>query len=204
VAAGVPDLTFPGAGLAVGAENLGGGPLAVVEGGFFPADVPGLGGLPRSIARNTDDRLAVRYVHQPHEQARWPAASGRLDRDDVLPLDELLLDVEMVDALRIVPLADLGAVDEEREGLVGRDVDGGLVHDTGDIESPAEVTRLGRRLLDRVALVEPDPLDATAALGVQTRDSTETKSGEENDPDSSTGHGLLPVEIVGVGRLRRV
>src|SRR5208283_5803487 len=95
-----------------------------------------------------------------------PATPLRPDGNDVLAADQVFLDVEEIDALRIIALADLDAVEPEGELFVGRDIDAGLVHHPADVEGPAEIASLRRRFRGRIALVEPDPLHTSALLGL--------------------------------------
>ena len=64
-------------------------------------------------------------------------------------MNEILFHVEMVDILPAIPLADLDAVDLNREGVVRRDVERTFVDRLGhrpvDGEDPAEVARPYRR-----------------------------------------------------------
>src|SRR5262245_25537797 len=106
----------------------------------------------------------------------------------------------MVDAFGIIALADLSAVEPEGELLVGGDVQGRLVDDTANIESPAEIARLSRRLAGRIAFVEPDPGDTPALLGLGLRQAgkqTQCKEEQGSDAGGSTKHGGFLVNDYG-------
>src|SRR5262249_41569319 len=161
-----PGQVLPGPRLAVLAQDAGLLPFAVVEAGPLPALGAALCRLPVLVAGQDGLGQADAVVGELDEEPGRPAAAAGLDGQDVLALGGVFGGGEARAGLGGVAGADLDAVEPDAEGPVGGDVELGLFDGAADVEGAAEVARFGGGLLERVALVVPDPLDAGGLLGV--------------------------------------
>ena len=120
---------------------------------------------------------------------------GRLDGDEVLARDQIRLHVERRQDGPIVAAADLFPVDPDDELVVRRDLEGRRGDGLVDGQRTAEVAGRRRRVGERVALVEPDPLGGGGLrLGLGEDERQDDQAEERREQEVAARHDREPRE----------
>src|SRR5262249_6861594 len=140
------------------------------------------------------------------QQTGGTAVVMGLDGEDILAEAKGFAHVETIDLLPAVAAPDVGAVEPDGEGVVGSDLQlRGREPRRVAVDGEATPEEEGRdgRVAERVALVEPDPLDAAQLLranriAARVPPESHGANGEQGQGEEPTAsHGESPAGVSG-------